>query len=51
MKGGTHATTFEGKKSCANLKWAQKDNGPKFMVFIASNKNEQWKDQDNELDM
>jgi hypothetical protein len=41
MKGGMHATTFLGKKYCANLKWAWKDNGPKLMAFITSNNNEQ----------
>jgi hypothetical protein len=41
MKGGTHAITFEGNKSCANIKWVWKENGAKLMAFIASNKNEQ----------
>jgi hypothetical protein len=40
MKGGTHAITFEGNKSYANIKWVWKENGPKFMAFITSNNNE-----------
>jgi hypothetical protein len=39
MKGGTHATMSRGRSYCVNFKWAQKENGPKSLAPITSNKN------------